>query len=72
MKWTSSATPIAQTVTVNEAGRRMETAMQGVNDPSAGTGSNDAWDVGVKVWFTSNLADDNYNRVYIKTLRAKT
>ena len=72
--WTLSGAPIAQTISVNDLpSQRMETRVQGVHDPSAGTPITfyDAWEIGVKVWFTSNTnLDDDFNRVYIKTLRS--
>ncbi len=72
---TWSNTSAAQTVTVNDlTGMRIETTGQGVHDASAGTpvGFYDAWELGVKVWFTPRINnDDDYNRIYIKTLRAR-
>ena len=80
--WCSSGNPCtnwsgassAQTVAVNNlANQRMETTLLGIHDTSAGTPATfyDAWEIGVKVWFTPNINnDDDYNRVYIKSLRA--
>ena len=72
--WTPSGAAIVQTAAVDDlASQRMETTAQGVHDASAGTpvGFYDAWEIGVKIWFTSRTNnDDDYNRVYVKTLRA--
>ena len=70
--WPSANT--AQLATVNDLqNMRMETTVQGVDDLSAGTNNfNDAWELGVKVWYTINTNfDDDHNRVYLKTLRAR-
>ena len=69
--WTPSAAAIAQTISVDDLPtQRMETSVQWVDDPSAGTGGSDTWALSVKVWFTSNVTTDNdYNRVYLRTLR---
>ena len=71
--WTRSPTRVTQTVSVNDLpSQPIETTIQGVHDPSAGTSAStlDTLAVGVKVWFTPNsAADDNFNRVYIRTLR---
>lgn len=69
--WATSGTPIAQTVSVDDLpAQRMETSVQWVDDPAAGTVNSDTWELSVKVWFTPNVTTDNdYNRVYIRTLR---
>ncbi len=68
--WTNSVTPFAQTVSVNDIpSRRIETSAQAVDDPSAGTTTLDAWEFSVKVWFSSDLNDDDLHRVYLRTLR---
>ena len=70
--WTPSENvPIAQTVAVNDLpSQRMETSVRGVDDLSAGTATLDTWNVGVKVWFTSDLTDDDFHRVYLRMLRS--
>ena len=72
--WVVSADPIAQLVAVNDVtDRRMEIAVKGVHDAAAGTppANYDTWEIGIKVWFTSHTdLDDDFNRVYLKTLRA--
>ena len=64
-----------QTVPVGSLGNLpMETTAQPVHDPTAGTTNNfnDAWELGVKVWYTPRAGtDDEFNRVYLKTLRAR-
>ena len=59
--------------TVPQVGRltnlRRETTAQFINDPSANTTTLDVYTFGVKVWFTPGAADNNFNRVYIRTLR---
>ncbi len=68
---TGSASYVLETVPVDElATQRVETTVQRVNDPSAGTTTLDTVALTVKVWFTpGNTSDDDYNRVYIRTLR---
>ncbi len=70
--WTRSTTPVTQTVSVNDMpAQTMETTIQGVHDASAGTGANtlDTLALGVKVWYTPGAADDDFHRVYVRTLR---
>ena len=69
--WTPSAAAVAQTISVDDLPtQRMETSVQWVDDPSAGTGNNDTLALSVKVWFTSDVTmDNNFNRVYVRTLR---
>ena len=70
--WTRSAVQVTQAVSVNDLpNQTIETTIQGVHDPSAGTSSStlDTLALGVKVWFTPSAADDNLNRVYVRTLR---
>ena len=68
--WTRSATRVTQTVSVdNLPTQNIETTVQWVDDPSAGTATLDTLALGVKVWFTRNAAtDDDFNRVYVRTL----
>ena len=71
-KWEKSATPLSQTVRVSDfLAQPMQTTATAKDDSSAGTGTGflDVWEFGVKVWFTSNSADDDFNRVYLKTLK---
>ena len=70
--WVPSATPIPQTVgpVNNLTGVPMQTSVQMIDDLSAGTATLDALEFGVKVWFVpGTTADDNFHRVYIRTLR---
>lgn len=70
--WTTSATPVAQTVPVEDIGAaRMETTIQYIDDPAAGTATPDVLELGVKVWFMpgANPPDTNYHRVHVRTLR---
>lgn len=68
--WIASESPISQTVTVNDLeAQRMETKVKALDDPSAGTATLDVWEVGVKVWYTSETTDTDHHRVYLKTLR---
>ena len=73
--WTPSGGQTFETnVSVNTglANQQMETAVQWIDDPSAGTGAAvpDVLVFEVKVWFTSRFTqDDDNNRVYIRMLR---
>ena len=62
-----------ETTNVEDLGLQpMETTVQWRDDPSAGTlaSTQDALEFGVKVWYIPNSsADDDFNRVYVKTLR---
>jgi type II secretory pathway pseudopilin PulG len=70
--WNRPAAPTFEGVTVDDLPNQpMETTVQLVDDPTAGTTGLDVALIGVKVWFTGNAgADDDHNRVYVKTLRA--
>ena len=70
--WSASTTPGFEQIPVNDLGNQnMETTVQWLDDPSAGTVSNfDALEIGVKVWFSPVTSDDDDHRVYLKTLRA--
>lgn len=62
-----------ETVPVDELpAQLMETTVQWVDDPAAGTDASarDALALGVKVWFTPDATDDDFNRVYVRTLRS--
>ena len=62
--------PPADTVTTDSlANARRETTAQFVDDPSAGTATDDVYSFGVKVWFMPGTTDDDSNRVYLRTLR---
>lgn len=71
--WVASAAPIAQTVAVADLSpQRMETTVQMIDDPAAGTGTAtlDTLEFGVKVWFIpGSTADDDFHRVHLRTLR---
>ena len=70
--WTRSAAQTTQTVSVDDMpSQTIETTIQATHDPSAGTGAStlDTLVFGVKVWFTPNAADNNLNRVYVRTIR---
>ena len=70
--WTRSAAPVTQTVPIDDlpTPQPIETTIQWVDDPSAGTVTRDVLELGVKAWFIPNSTiDDNVNRVYLKTLR---
>ena len=71
--WVTSATPVAQTIAVDDLpSQRMETTVQFIDDPAAGTGTanRDTLALDVKVWFIRGSTIDNeFNRVYVRTLR---
>jgi len=68
--WDFNAAVTPETVLVNDlAAQRMETTAELIDDPSAGTATFDAIEFGVKVWFTQNLLDDDFNRVHLRTIR---
>jgi prepilin-type N-terminal cleavage/methylation domain-containing protein len=68
--WVLSDVPVTQPVAVDDLpDQRMETLVQWVDDPASLTPAPDALSVGVKVWFTSNPADDDFNRVHLRALR---
>ena len=74
--WTKSLVRTTQTVAVDDLPTRpIETTAQWMNDPDSPTTSPssftpDTVELGVKVWFTMNTgADDDFNRVLVKTLR---
>ena len=67
------AAPVTQNVSVdNLPAQPMETRVQCLHDPAATTSVTncDTVAIEVRVWFTNNTgADDNFNRVYVRTLR---
>ena len=74
--WTLSAAPVTiptltkEPTVVDGLPSQIATTIQWRDDPSAGTATLDTLELGVRVWFTSNTsADDNLNRVHIRTLR---
>ena len=72
--WTACPTDpvsVADTVLVEDQGAlRRETSAQFVDDPSAGTTTRDIYRFSTTVWFTKNSgANDDFNRVYLRTLR---
>ncbi len=69
VQWTTAAA--AQTIAVNNLpNQRLETTAQWLDEPDAGTAGLDVVDVGVKVWFVPGTVDDNFHRVYLRSLRA--
>ena len=62
---------VPETVSVDEKpSQKIESTVQWKDDPNADTVLPDTLELGAKVWFTSNTTVDNdYNRVYVKTLR---
>ena len=69
---TISASSISETVSVDDhPSQRIESTVQWVDDLSANTGTTpDALELGVKVWFSPDLVDDDAHRVHLRTLRA--
>ena len=57
-------------VAVGGLPNQMETTVQQLDEPTSGTTGLDLVQISVKVWFTQNGADDDYNRVFLSTLRA--
>ena len=70
--WNRFAAAITEGVAVNDLlNQVMETRVQLMDDPPSNTSLLDAVELSVKVWYTGNFgADDDNNRVYLKTLRA--
>ncbi len=61
-----------ETIPVDGVNRPMATTIQCQHDPAAGTPASacDTLAIDVRVWFTANTGtDDNFNRVYVRTLR---
>ena len=61
-----------ETVSVNDLpAQRIVSTVLCQHDAFAGTlnGTCDVLEFGAKVWFTPSAADDNLNRVYVRTLR---
>ena len=78
--WTPYAcgtVPLSDTVTVGNLATavRRETTMRSIDDPAAGTDNEDGtpaldvFEFSVKVWFLNGSADDDANRVQMRTLR---
>ena len=67
-----TAAYVPETVSVdNLPAQRIESTVQWRDDAAAGTTTPDALELTVKVWFTQNInADDDFNRVHVRTLRA--
>ena len=64
--YTCGATPTPDVVDVeDQIALRRETIAQFVDDPAA-----DIYEFSTKVWFINSTLDDDFNRVYLKTLRA--
>ena len=70
--WAFSTTATPELVAVDDLLKQpMETTVQWRDDPAAGTATpKDMLEIGVKVWFTTNATDDDFNRVHLRTLRA--
>ena len=71
--WTIANAQVQQPVTVGNFPGTLpiETTVQCIHDPNAGTvaGNCDTLALDVKVWYTNTGADDDFNRVHIRTLR---
>ena len=68
----NAGSPVWESVAINKlpSGPRMQTTVQRISDPSAGTITLDTVELSIKVWFTPNTGmDDNFNRVHLRTLR---
>ena len=73
-----ASSAVTETVSVdNLATQKIETTLKWIDDPAINsddppapaTPTPDVLELGVKVWFTANTsADDNFNRVYLRTL----
>ena len=59
----------SKTVLVDNAARRVEVTAKWRNDASVDTPGLETLELGAKVWFMSGSVDDDFNRVYLKTLR---
>ena len=68
----SSNVRVTEQVPIGNLGNLpMETTAKWIDDPPTGTvGTNDALELSVKVWFTGNGADDDFNRVHLRALRS--
>lgn len=68
---TRTTTYVLETVSVDELPQqRIESTVQWRDDASANTPDDpDTLELTVKVWFTRDLIDDDFHRVYLKTLR---
>ena len=76
-QWALDTNKATESVSVDGQSRQMETSVQWVDDvdtPPAGEADVvDTLTMDIKVWFTSNTgADDDFNRVHLRTLRATT
>ena len=70
--WQLSKDPVSEQVTVNDlTGQIMRTTAELKDDPTARTDTFDLVEFGVRVWFTPDLVDDDYHRVYLRTLRGR-
>lgn len=68
--WTLAAGETVEAVTVNgNSNRRMETMVQWVDDPANITQGTDALELVTRVWYSSDLSDDDFHRVHIRSLR---
>ena len=69
-KWVA-ANPNETVTTGHLSGQTLRSTVRCTDDASAGTsGTCDVLELDAKVWFTKNTgSDDDFNRVYIKTLR---
>ncbi|MBI4167505.1 MAG: type II secretion system protein [Candidatus Aenigmarchaeota archaeon] len=68
---TRTASYASETVSVDDLpNQRIESTVQWKDDSTADTTDPDTLELTARVWFTSNLVDDDSNRVYLKTLRS--
>ena len=69
--WVASNSPIDCDVqmVVDGQSRKTQTFAQWIDDPTNGVGPAETIQIGVKVWFMPGTTDDDFNRVYLKTLR---
>ena len=67
--WSLFAARVTETVTVNgKESRVMETKVKW-SAPATGSPTSNLLEVDVRVWFTAGSADDNFHRVFLRTLR---
>ncbi len=68
--WTFSNSALdAVPMNVDGNDRKAQVFAQWVDDPTNGVGPREIIQIGVKVWYMPGSVDDDFNRVYLKTLR---